>query len=426
MNSVEKVTLPYDKDRFLSVSIPSKNFAGAYSSKKVLPVGSPDALIKNILEHPIGGAPLSDMARDARNVLLVVDDNTRRTPVYRILPVLTSILGAAGILDSNVKILFASGTHRKMTRTEIIEKIGEQALNRFECFSHDYLSETVFFGRTKYGTPVEANPLLAWSDLTIAVGSIIPHPYCGWGGGGKMIMPGVCGARSILATHILPYQNPDIGIGVVENRARTEIDEASQMAGLKFIVNTILNADGAIADVVAGSPVEAHRSGIEKAVRVQGVTIPSADLVFGCSYPECSCYWQANKAFHPMEIAVNPGGLAVMVAAMPEGRGEHPDCFDAMGEPTGPLIKKLDEIKENDLDGALAIACALADRKLQNKARVGVISDGLPPRDTANGTFLRFNSPDEALKLVLDENPDAGVVCLLNAPEMLPMRGNLP
>jgi nickel-dependent lactate racemase len=421
MGKFEQIMLPYGDDLFIEVNIPVRNFVGAFSSKKLAPLENSDEAIRGVLENPIGSDSLLKMACGAEKILIIIDDNTRRTPAYQILPVVTHILYQAGCKESDIRILFASGTHRAMTEREKIDKIGADALKRFSCYTHDYLGETISLGFTKYGTPVEVNPLLGWSDFTIAIGSIIPHAYCGWGGGGKMILPGVSSARSILATHLLPYQNPEIAIGVVDNQARTEIDEAAQMAGLKFIINTILNKDGEIVDIMAGATISAHKEGIRRALEVQSILIPGADLVFGCSYPEHSCYWQANKAFHPMEIVVKPGGLAVMVASMPEGRGEHPSCFDAMGEPINVLIQRLEVLKDQDLDEALAIACALGDRKLFDKARVGIISDGLPAQDTASGAFLRFNRPDEAIKQTLRENPDARIVCLLNSPEMLPV-----
>ncbi|MDO4561211.1 MAG: nickel-dependent lactate racemase [bacterium] len=418
----KRILLPYGSNKNIEVEIPCDNLIGAFSSKDIPNTITANNLIEFALEHPIGSASLRDLAASAKNILLVVDDNTRRTPVHQILPVLTKILNQAGVSDNHIRILFAAGTHREMSIEEQTQKIGKEAITRFECTGHDYLGECISLGHTKYGTPVEVNPLLKWSDLTIAIGSIIPHAYCGWGGGGKMILPGVSSAKSILATHMLPFQNPEIGIGVLNNQARTEIDEASQMAGLRFIVNTILNSKGEIVDIVAGSVIPAHREGIKKATAIHGVKIPEkADLVFGCSYPEFSCYWQANKAFHPMEKTVLKGGLAVMIASMPEGRGEHPSCFDAMGENVEKLIQHLNEIKDKDLDEALAIACALADRKLQNKARVGIVSDGLAAADTANGVFIRYKDPNDAVVQILREKRNARILCLINASEMLPI-----
>ena len=418
---METVMLPYDNTRFLEITIPAANFAGVFSSKTAGFTGNLEQTIRGVLEHPTGSASLRELAKNAKHILLVVDDNTRRTPVHEILPVMADIFAAAGRDDADIRILFAAGTHRPMTGEEKTEKLGAEMLRRYRHFEHDYLGDCISFGATKYGTPVEVNSLLGWSDLTIAIGSILPHPYCGWAGGGKMILPGVSSAKSILATHMLPFWNQDIGIGVVENQARTEIDEACRMAGLRFIVNSIMNAKGEIVDIVAGDPVAAHRLGIEKAIDVLGVPVPAADLVFGSAYPEHANYWQACKAFHSMEITVKPGGLAVMVAAMPEGRGEHPTCYDDMGETEPELVRRLEALKDKDFDAALTIACALGDRKLFRKARVGIVSEGIPLNETGNGAFLRFATCDEAVALVLREKPDAKIVCFLNTPELLAM-----
>ena len=416
------IQLPYGDGTSIDVNIPDKNFVGAYSSKNVCATKSPAELTRSALFNPIHSLQLQQLINNDQNILIVVDDNTRPTPVAAILPEVLNILNNCGASDEHIRILFASGTHRAMTDKEKIQKIGAAALARFKCTCHNYLGECVSLGTTQYGTPIEVNPLLTWSDFTISIGSVVPHAYCGWGGGGKMILPGVSSAKSILATHMLPYQNPEIGIGVIENRARTEIDEASQIAGLKFIINAVLSPDGNVVDIVAGSVVPAHRECIKRALSIQSVDIPESDLVFGCSYPEYSCYWQANKAFHPMEKIVKSGGLAVMVASMPEGRGEHPNCFDAMGESDEVLIEMLNKLKASDLDSSIAIACALADKKLQKKARVGIVSDGLPKHDNANGVFIRFDTPDEAVRLILQENENARIACLLNAPQMLPVK----
>lgn len=416
------IQLPYGNGTSITVNIPNKNFVGAYSSKSVCTPQSPFELTTRALSNPIHAPQLQQLVNNDQNILIIVDDNTRPTPVAVILPEVLNILNSCGVTDEHIRILFASGTHRAMTDEEKIQKIGATALARFKCTCHDYLGECVSFGTTRYGTPIEVNPLLKWSDFTIAIGSVVPHAYCGWGGGGKMILPGVSSAKSILATHMLPYQHPEIGIGVIENRARTEIDEASQIAGLKFIINVVLSPEGSAVDIVAGSVVPAHRECIKRAISLQSIDIPESDLVFGCSYPEYSCYWQANKAFHPMEKVVKSGGLAVMVASMPEGRGEHPNCFEAMGEPDGTLINLLNKLKASDFDSSIAIACALADKKLQKKARVGIISDGLPKHDNANGAFMRFDTPDEAVNFILQENENARISCLLNAPQMLPVK----
>lgn len=418
---MKRVRLPYGKGGELSVDIPARNFAGAFSSTSSTPVDDPRAQLAPALQNPIGTPSLYELAKKSSKVLLIVDDNTRRTPVRLLLPSICKILAEAGIADENVKILFASGTHREMTREEKIEKIGEEALERYACISHDYEGAHISLGETKFGTPVEVNPLVKWADLSVAIGSILPHAFCGWSGGGKMILPGVCSARSILATHMLPFKDPGIGLGVTLNQARTEIDEAARMAGLGFIVNTILDADGEIVDLVAGDAIAAHRAGIARARAAMGVEIPAADLVIASAWPEDENYWQAGKSIYPMERVVRPGGLALLVARLAEGRGEHPGLFDAMGEGESVLLERLESVKNTDIDEALAIAAALSDRRILKKARFGLVSDGLPMSETANGAVMRFATPNDAVQKILGENPDARIVCLLNAPEILPI-----
>jgi len=68
------------------------------------------------------------------------------------------------------------------------------------------------------------------------VGNIVPHCYAGWAGGGKIIQPGVCGEET---TELIP--NGWLAGKLEGNKVRREIDAVALNAGLKSIVNTILN-----------------------------------------------------------------------------------------------------------------------------------------------------------------------------------------
>ena len=183
------IHLPYGNGISVTVNIPDKNFAGAYSSKCMHTTKSPSELTEHALLNPISSLKLHQLINANQNVLIVVDDNTRPTPVALILPEVLNILKDCGLADEQIRILFASGTHRAMTDEEKKLKVGESILTRFECICHDYLGNCVSLGTTQYGTPIEVNPLLKWSDFTIAIGSVVPHAYCGWGGGGKTPPP---------------------------------------------------------------------------------------------------------------------------------------------------------------------------------------------------------------------------------------------
>ena len=56
-------------------------------------------------------------------------------------------------------------------------------------------------GKTSRATRVFVNSEVAKCDLKIGIGSIVPHLYTGFGGGAKILLPGVCSMETIEANH---------------------------------------------------------------------------------------------------------------------------------------------------------------------------------------------------------------------------------
>ena len=88
-------------------------------------------------------------------MVIISDDNTRRTPTKRIVPLILDELNRAGIPDSAVSIVISSGTHRAMTPPELDQKYGPAVLSRVPIIPHRYKepSELVDFGTTSRGIP---------------------------------------------------------------------------------------------------------------------------------------------------------------------------------------------------------------------------------------------------------------------------------
>ena len=121
------------------------------------------------------------------------------------------------------------------------------------------------------GVPVMMNRTVSEADLVIGIGSIVPHRYCGWSGGAKIVQPGVCGEATTVATHLMITLDPGVRLGNVENVVRHEMEAVAERAGLRFIVNTVVSARGDVVSVVAGDPVKAHRAGVRLAEKVCSV-----------------------------------------------------------------------------------------------------------------------------------------------------------
>ena len=120
----------------------------------VLP--DPAAAIREALRNPIGSKPLSEIVKPGESVAFLVNDTTRVANSHVFMPVLLDELNAAGIPDQDMKVVFALGTHRLMTDSEMIGEVGSDVARRVRLYNSDSKdqSQFQFFGTTSYGTPV--------------------------------------------------------------------------------------------------------------------------------------------------------------------------------------------------------------------------------------------------------------------------------
>ena len=103
----------------------------------------------------------------------------------------------------------------------------------------------------------------------------MPHPYAGFSGGGKIVVPGLAGIKSIDVNHKPVNKSLQGKIGQVENNSRrADIEEAANMAGLDFIVNTISNSLGDTASIYSGNPVDVFNTASKKAIEVYSTNVP--------------------------------------------------------------------------------------------------------------------------------------------------------
>jgi hypothetical protein len=227
-----------------------------------------------------------------------------------------------------------------MSGAEVEERLGQPVVSRLACHSFDCRDESmlVFLGRTQRGTPVSLNRLAVEADLRILVGTIEPHPQAGFGGGYKNLLPGLAGAESIGANHLLtlaPNRYNMIGTSPEENPMRQDLEEACGMiAGATFILNVVLNPQLEPVAVVAGDPIAAHRAGIEVARQIYEVSLPhQADVVLSNAYPMDRDLRQAGKSILNVAGACRRGGLIVGLFRCEQGLGnvQLPSIYPPLG-----------------------------------------------------------------------------------------------
>ena len=142
-----------------------------------------DNIIAQAIANPIGAPSLEEIVRGKRDVAIMVDDLTRPTPVGRIVPLLLDRLNAAGIADTQIKIIIALGTHRPMTEDETLKRLGVQVVNRVRVLNSNFADKSALIdcGVADDGTHLWVDRQVMASEIRIGVGMILPHPTAGWG-----------------------------------------------------------------------------------------------------------------------------------------------------------------------------------------------------------------------------------------------------
>ncbi len=244
--------------------------------------------IDRVFENPIGCPTLQELAKDAGEVAIVFDDITRPTPVKVVLPWVMGALRDAGIPDANIRFIPALGMHGAMHNIDFRKKLGDDIVESFPIYNHNPYENCDHLGDSPSGIPVYVNREFMYCDLRIGIGCITPHPHVGFGGGGKIILPGICGAQTIKAFHReVPLRGPEtMGLGRTEdNVMHKEIADVVRMAGLQVKVDALINERGEIADLFVGDPLEEYAAGLEAAREHYGTRpSPGKDIVVANAY----------------------------------------------------------------------------------------------------------------------------------------------
>lgn len=405
MRRVMRVKLPYGLNE-IEVEIPDKNFMGIIEPRNIASLPNVHLKIKEALRSPTGVPSLSSLVKSDFKVIIIATDISRPCPDRVILPPLIEVLKGAGIRDDNIRILIATGMHRPMTEEELKEKLGEEVCEKFEVVNHVCTDEKSlkFIGTTpNLKIPLWVNRAVVEADFVISTANVDPHIFAGFSGGGKSVMPGVSGIRTIEEMHRPERLDlPHVGICSVEkNPVRLDIDAAGKMAGLKFIINVALNLNYEIAAVRAGDPVKAHRELVKSAEEIFTVQVPTEpDIVISApGYPKDRDLYQATRAANNFVCGPKPvvkrGGVIIIPAPCQDGVGSE-TFYKWMKE-----AKTLDEILERgkwEINVGAHRPYIMA--KILKHADVIIVGSKIP-KEVQEMKMLHAESMEEALDIAL-------------------------
>lgn len=328
------IQINYGNDK-LSCRIPENVRIKTLLPPTNTPARSLQESLINSLEYPIDSAPLSSMLNAQKRITIVVPDKTRQCILDRILPVLYAYMIERGVSKDKITLLFANGTHQPQTEDDMKNMLGNEIWNTLRVEQHNAhdVGSLNYVTTTLRGTKVFINKLATDADVIITIGGILHHYFAGFGGGSKLLIPGVAGYETAKQNHSYTIdEKGGFHAGCRDGNLDTnpvylDIIEAVRCIPNVFSINVILDALNRPAGFFSGAIISAHRKGSELASSLFEVAIREhADLVIVSpgGAPRDSTFIQSHKAIQHAFYAVKPGGSIIVTAA----------CYDGIGSST--------------------------------------------------------------------------------------------
>lgn len=327
--------LKYGNGEF-KVGLPDRQIKLVLEANPVrLPGGTPQELIEDALNTPIGSEPIEDIVKPGEKICIVISDSTRswQNPGM-ILGVLLDRLEKAGVGDEDIVIISARGSHRAQNADELRSLVTGRIYDRVKVVDHNCDDEQnlSYLGTTSRGTPVKLNSIAVNSDHVILIGAALHHFLAGFSGGRKSVIPGIASRETIQANHSLSLNkgigsggNPLVKSGNLEgNPLHLDMLEGALMLGKCFVINIVVDDNYKLLEAFAGDMVKAHAEACRLVDEMNSITIDRLFPVVIASaggYPKDINVYQPLKTLCHMLECAEPGGLMIMLSESREGFG---------------------------------------------------------------------------------------------------------
>jgi len=292
-----------------------------------------------------------------------------------------------------------------MNDTELRSKLGDFVIDQYRIIQHDSFDESQlkYIGKTKLGTPLWINKAVANATKVMGIGMITTHFLCGYGGGPKIILPGVAGKESIYFNHFNVGTRPDCKPGVKDNNpVWLDMYEAAKMLGLTFKVDVVLNLENEILFMSAGELFAEQKLAIEFYKKVYGFILEQpVNIAIASANPFHDYFDQTIKAMIYMDSIVKRGGTRIILAHCKEKLGPkhiaelYSQSFisstsvSRMWPSPNNYLQRLKNKEFNNLADATGIYKFLQN----NKSRLVLVSEGISKSEAHT---LGFNYESDA------------------------------
>jgi nickel-dependent lactate racemase len=298
---------------------------------------------------------------------------------------------------------------------------GEDLVRDYSFINHDCNAEDlVNIGKLESGTAVKINRKVHEADFIIGIGSIFPHPINGFGGGGKILFPGVANFEAIIEHHLKYCFRNGSQLGRLNGNPFHEQLRLQAKAGkLDFIINSILDHNDRLYGIVAGDPLKAHEKGVKECRKIISRKFSKkADITIISSFPYTEGT-QVMKPLAPASMITRPGGVIILVAqcssSFPDGYVEACEGFrlENEGHLTSGLFQLFDKNTRVMEDGAPELNMSIAQVLMAvDEFRIIFVTEDIPAMDIERLGFMHANDIKNALKTgsALVDNPEVHIV----------------
>lgn len=411
-----KIDVPYGKDGTLSAVI-SDDVKVSFLEANDVEIKNEDDTIKAAVDNPINSKSFKEFLRDAKKVLVIVNDATRPTPTKKVLDFIFDDLK-----QINFNFIIATGAHRGPSQEEYVQIFGsyyEKIKDRIIVHDARIEKDMVFLGKSTNGTEMYVNKAGVEADKIIIISSVEPHYFAGYTGGRKSFLPGIAGYKTIEQNHKLALVPEAKALALDGNPVHEDMIDAIKTVKQEiFSIMTVLDKHHKVYATCCGHINDSFHAAIDRANEVFAAPLKEkADIVVSVvKFPQDIDLYQAQKGIDNAKLALKKDGIMILVAKCRCGIGGKAFA-DLLGSSDTPKAA-LDTIEKGYV---------LGYHKAAKMAEIGLwaqmwgVTDVAP--DVISKLFIKpFSDLQTAITQAIEEKgKDASVLFLMDGGLTVPL-----
>lgn len=293
-----------------------------------------DELIARAIAAPLGAASIEPPGTNSSTLCVLFPDPTRDPVLSSLLECLLNHVEKLGWHPAQVTLVMATGMHSPPRRGTPLPFAGSSDNGGYRVLIHDSGDRTnlVRLGTTGRGTPVTLHRCVVDSDRVVVLSAASFHYFAGFGGGRKLLMPGVAADESILANHRLSLRGDGSWTldpacrpgGLMGNPVHEDMREAAALIAGYISFTAVIHPTAGIERIYCGEPdlvMKAAAKELEERYAFEIERPYDFVIVSAGGHPWDVNLVQSHKALRNIFRAVRPGGAILALFACGQGIG---------------------------------------------------------------------------------------------------------